>query len=615
MKPILIHNENTYLLNNFYEKSWFVEKFTPNAKSDIDAQLTVFINEKIQKKAISAIFIKATLSINYLEFIGIRLGIHLRLSSKNPELQLLPIIILCDDSLVQVCKIYRYHNFLLSPGVYLSSESPLEIECVFKKIETGQLLGCDTLLPIIESLKIDPPSNYDSHHSIANEWALFRYSSMFEQDESNENYIKLQKKVHELEYLNTLHFKLLEAFSKRQNFKSKHNIRPSIKEIANTEIGVIDDDLLNGWLEFYNYVFGESEAKLNAFVDFHREDSKSDLIEKVQKWLLINFQSQNPIDIFLVDLRLHEDDFTENKFEELSGIQIVKFIKKYNPGIQIIITSASNKVWNYQKCSSLGVKYYFVKESPDTVNTRDESKASFNSFSSQIGLAVKDLFLADLFRRINNLKRSNIFLNASNAEIVEFANQTFGTHGLLDQIFYLLLLNNSDEAIINQCLLISFQILEKYCELKMIGDFSRQKDASSSGFVWLKDSSKLQIFYSTKDFVSSRLELVLGHFDYQIDQYANEKSHFTPISYVLHEEMMPKLSVRSGLDSTFLVKMISVLNYREEMDRVDIERLMRLRYYRSNVAAHLTGNVKSSYRISNSEIDFFIRVFSKMFAI
>jgi CheY-like chemotaxis protein len=613
MKPLLIHNENTYLLHDFHRKSWNSEKFTPNAKYDIDAQLTAFINDKIAQKAISAIFIKATLSKNYLEFIGLRLGIHLRLSVKNPEIQFLPLVFLCEDNLVELCKIYKFHNLLLSPGVYLVSECSSDIEVVLNKIDNKQLKGCDTIGPLIEQLKIDSPGNYDSHHSIANEWALFRYSSMFEQDGLNGNYIKLQKKLLCLDYLNTLHFKLTEAISARQNFKSKHNIKPTIKEIVSTEIGVVDDDIINGWLEFYTYVFEKSEANLNAFVDFQKDDSKNNLIVKIQKWLLCNFNSENPIDLFLIDLRLHEDDFIENKFEELSGIQIVKFIKKHNPGIQVVITSASNKVWNYQKCLDVGVKYYFVKESPDTFNTRVETIASYHSFSNQISLAVKDLFLAELFRNINYLKSNHIFLNNLNDEIREFVIQTFGPHGLLDQIFSLLLLDNSNEAIINQCLLVAFQILEKYCELKMIGDFGRDRDKGSSGFVWLKDDSKFQIYLSAKDFVSTRLELVTGHFDYQLDQYFEDNSHQTPISYILHKELVPRISDRSGLDSTFLIKMISVLSCREGIEKVDIERLINLRYYRSNVAAHLTGNVKSTHRISNIEISFFVSVFSKIF--
>jgi hypothetical protein len=40
---------------------------------------------------------------------------------------------------------------------------------------------------------------------------------------------------------------------------------------------------------------------------------------------------------------------------------------------------------------------------------------------------------------------------------------------------------------------------------------------------------------------------------------------------------------------------------------------MALRYYRSNVAAHLTGKVKTDYRINANDISFFIDVFTRLF--
>jgi hypothetical protein len=307
---------------------------------------------------------------------------------------------------------------------------------------------------------------------------------------------------------------------------------------------------------------------------------------------------------------LHNDDFEEKDFEKLSGIQIIKFLKSKNPGIQVIVSTASNKVWNYQKCLDAGVKYFSVKEAPETFNTRSETIASFHHFSMQVSRAVKDIYLADLFRKIEVLKHQNIFANFSGEKDKEFANLTFGKNGLLEQIFNLLILDSASEAIINQCLLLSFQILENYCNLSSVGNFGSDNSHLSSGYIWRKENNQIQVFVTQSTQISTRLELVYGNFALQTDH-----SYQTPISFNAFENMELRTVFRSGLDSSSLVKMISILHFRENFLKDDIEKLMELRYYRSNVAAHLTGNINAdpAFKITSSDIVFFINKFKKIF--
>ncbi|MDR3244893.1 MAG: hypothetical protein LBT50_00490, partial [Prevotellaceae bacterium] len=73
-------------------------------------------------------------------------------------------------------------------------------------------------------------------------------------------------------------------------------------------------------------------------------------------------------------------------------------------------------------------------------------------------------------------------------------------------------------------------------------------------------------------------------------------------------------SYKAGLDISSLVKIISVLKYRDSASDEDIKRILKLRYYRSNVAAHNTGNVDmKKYKISKNEIEFFLKVLKKVF--
>jgi CheY-like chemotaxis protein len=608
-KPILIHNDNTYLLKKFHDNSWLSEKFSPSEKLDIDVQLSGFIDSCVAKRNVSAIFIKITLSTNYLELVGLRMGIHIRLSRIYPDIQNLPIIFLGEEKFEEITRVYKYSEILCSSGVYLVSEGRKEINWFFDALERGTLKGCQSTESLVQSLKIEPPSNYETSHSVANEWALMRYASMFDFDGDDENYVSFQKKLGDLDYPKSLHYKVLELKANRQRFKNlKNTIKPEIKGISNKKIGIIDDEFDKGWSDYYNYVLKKNNAQPYYFSGFESEATKARLLDQIKQWVLANLQSSNPIDVFIIDLRLHDDDFIEADFENLSGIQIVKYLKTNNPGVQVIISTASNKVWNYQKCIKLGAKYFSVKESPDTFSSRVSTIESFRNFMSQLSQAVSNSFLAELFRVIEDIKNNNCFQKNSNEEIDDFVDQTFSKNGRLDQIFNLLALDSQNDAIVHQCLLIVFQILERYCQLPLVGDFGKDRSNLSSGYVWLKDNTKLQIFVTSKDIYSSRMELGYGRFNFQ-----NLEARETIISFNLHDELVPKIASVAGLDSTFLVKMISVLSCRENLEKNDIERLIALRYYRSNAAAHSTGNVIANYRLTYEDINFCVQILKKIF--
>jgi hypothetical protein len=612
MNKLLIHSNNTTFSNT--ELFQLSEQFVFDV--DFDKDVDFYINDNLIDGSLKQklencdiVFIKVSLSKNYLEYLGLRLAYHIRLTKSLGEKANIPIVIIAEESFQYLGLTYPEPSILFTKGIYIIKESLNDYDRTLKWFNDRRIKPLDDFSSFVSSIKINPPANYLSHHSIANEWALARNSKMLENDNESDFYVALQKKVLELDYLKTLHFKHLEAKANRQIFNpKKHTINPIIKGIEGKTFGIIDDELNKGWLELYGYIFNKSKANTFFYTDFNKKDTKVELIEKLKNWILEQINSNSIIDVFLIDLRLHYDDFTEKKFENLSGIFLIKYIKSQNPGIQIVVSTASNKVWSYQKCLEIGVKYFSIKESPETYSTRSESIASYNHFSNQISLASKDSFLAKIFRKINELKINNIFLNVESEKDKEFFNLTFGKNGLLDQIFYLLILDNSNETILNQCLLLAFHVLENYSNLTRVGNFGNDKNGLSSGYVWLKDLGQLQVFVTNQTEISTRLELVYGNIDFQ-----NNPSDTAPISFTAFEKMELRTRFSSGLDATSLIKMISVLHFRENINKTDIEKIIRLRYYRSNVAAHLTGKVRSDKKINANDIVFFVDLFIKLF--
>ena len=617
MKKLLIHSNNT----SFNNTALFplVEQFVFDV--DFDKDVDFYINEnltdgglKLKLEKCDIVFIKVSLSKNYLEYLGLRLAYHIRLTKSLGAKAYMPIVLIAEESFQYLGLTHPEPSILFTKGIYLIKELLDDYQKALKWFADGRIKPLDDFSLFVNSIFVNPPANYQSHHSIANEWALVRYFSMLESDDSNILYVSLQNKIYDLDYLKTLHFKHLEAKANRQKFNSKkHTINAILKGIEGKKIGIIDDEINKGWLEFYGYILNKSKATAMPFNNFQKDETKVELIKKIEQWLLEIFKLVDPIDIFIIDLRLHDDDFSEQDFQNLSGIQIIKFLKKYNPGIQVVVSTASNKVWNYQKCLDLGVKYFSVKESPETYNTRSETIASFSHFSNQLSNAVKDVFLAEIFRKIEDLKKNNIFSKITLEKDKKSANLIIEKNGLLDQIFNLLRLDNSDEAIIHQCLLIAFQILENYCELGMVGNFGSDNSSGnrlSSGSIWAKDESgpKHIFINQPNQKISTWFELVNGRFPFQ-----KEDSNETPVSFNVFESMRLISSYKSGLDISSLVKMITILYFRDNIPKNDVNQIMALRYYRSNVAAHLTGKVKTNYRINANDISFFIDVFTRLF--
>ncbi len=617
MKKLLIHSNNTSFNNT--ELFPLAEQFVFDV--DFDKDVDFYINEnltdgglKLKLEKCDIVFIKVSLSKNYLEYLGLRLAYHIRLTKSLGAKAYMPIVLIAEESFQYLGLTHPEPSILFTKGIYLIKELLDDYQKALKWFADGRIKPLDDFSLFVNSIFVNPPANYQSHHSIANEWALVRYFSMLESDDSNILYVSLQNKIYDLDYLKTLHFKHLEAKANRQKFNSKkHTINAILKGIEGKKIGIIDDEINKGWLEFYGYILNKSKATAMPFNNFQKDETKVELIKKIEQWLLEIFKLVDPIDIFIIDLRLHDDDFSEQDFQNLSGIQIIKFLKKYNPGIQVVVSTASNKVWNYQKCLDLGVKYFSVKESPETYNTRSETIASFSHFSNQLSNAVKDVFLAEIFRKIEDLKKNNIFSKITLEKDKKSANLIIEKNGLLDQIFNLLRLDNSDEAIIHQCLLIAFQILENYCELGMVGNFGSDNSSGnrlSSGSIWAKDESgpKHIFINQPNQKISTWFELVNGRFPFQ-----KEDSNETPVSFNVFESMRLISSYKSGLDISSLVKMITILYFRDNIPKNDVNQIMALRYYRSNVAAHLTGKVKTNYRINANDISFFIDVFTRLF--
>ena len=70
-------------------------------------------------------------------------------------------------------------------------------------------------------------------------------------------------------------------------------------------------------------------------------------------------------DVIFLDLRLLKEEDKVNQISNISdftGTKVLRKIKDINKGIQVIIFTASNKVWNIEKLLEIGANGYYIKE-------------------------------------------------------------------------------------------------------------------------------------------------------------------------------------------------------------------------------------------------------------
>jgi CheY-like chemotaxis protein len=589
-----------------YDESFFSESEIPpsNYDEDIDQRIHNYLLY-IKDNNIQTFTLPISFTDNFLEFSGLIFAHHVRLT-RDLNYCDVPLIFYGVLDLEELLRLTPLSRILISSNVLYVNITKYSFKQIQASIELYQIKQFQ-LSDLLGQIHVDSPANYDTHHSTANEWALYRYFSLLENIENNTIYEVLKNKISELDYPKTLHFKYLEAFTNRQKVKKKFGYTPVIRGVERKRIGIIDDEINKGWLEFYDYILTLNKANTEVFKDFKKDYDKNFLITKILEWISEQLQKEDPIDLFIIDLRLHDDDLIEKDFEKLSGIQVIKFIKNENPGIQIVVSTASNKVWNFQKCLENNVNYYSIKESPETYNTRTETKELLDHLCKQIENASDKTFLANFYRDIKYLKKNNSFNKSTDADDIIFKNRVFGHNGFFDQLFKLIIINPSNEAILNHCLLLCLQILENYCELGSVGVFDF---TNKTGKVCLKDNSLTDIFTKSADNknIISKLILKRGRLKIQSPESRN-----TIVSFEVTESFR-LFSDKTNVDTTTLVKIISVLSFRHNLDYSDIERIIELRYYRSNVAAHFTGNVKlENINLSSNDLSFLLKIYNQIF--
>ncbi|MEZ4776600.1 MAG: response regulator [Bacteroidia bacterium] len=397
MKKLLIHSNNTSFNNT--ELFPLAEQFVFDV--DFDKDVDFYINENLTDGGLKQklekcdiVFIKVSLSKNYLEYLGLRLAYHIRLTKSIGTKAYMPIVFIAEESFQYLGLTHPEPSIFFTKGIYLIKESLDDYKKTLKWFIDGRIKPLDDFSSFVNSIIINPPSNYLSHHSIANEWSILRWAKVLGIATEVEALKDVRINIESLLYYKFLQAKYpIEAEPDKAAFKINGKGR----------ILYIDDEWNKGWNVVLSNYFATSstEIKFETLKYDFKDRSHQDILKECDK----KIQSFKP-DVVLLDLRLSDSDFTNSHNSSLlTGYKVLNAIKLINPGIQVIIFTASNKVWNLLELQANGADGFLLKESPELTINSSYTYEALSSLSKQITICLSNAYLKEIWNLFEEIKK------------------------------------------------------------------------------------------------------------------------------------------------------------------------------------------------------------------
>ena len=473
-----------------------------------------------------------------------------------------------------------YSNFLKCPNVEYLQNS---FEAINNYIENYNIKEIEKkeVLEKIKLIGIKAPTSYKSHHSIANEWAILRWAKVLNIQTSDQNELKkIEDNIESdlyYKYLNTIH-----PIAQNDKFINKILLNSG-------NILFIDDEVEKGWDIIFKTI-----CKNKTYSSFGKDFKNWNQMEIIEE----SFKKAKDADIVILDLRLHDLDFDTTSPKNLTGFQILEQIKAHNKGIQVIIFSATNKIWNLQALEKAGADGFILKESPENSVDANFTIQSIDNIYKTIDERLEMSFLKNVFSETRLLCNMNLVIKKE--EDFKFKELKMDIKSKVTVALYLCQSKqNFDYALFNY-----IQILESYCNYFTVFDKSNQKAVVYKNQKDKAERSNEHTIYeirendldSTTTAIHSKYKYEKGYYEFQkTNSYKDEQY----INYVIEDIQYQDNSKFFSLS----LKLVAILNLHIS-DISKIKKLMELIYIRNNKLAH-SGNFDPKKRfVQKSDIEF-----------
>lgn len=391
-----------------------VEKTLFN-KDVSDAKFSEYIDSWLDDVKYDNIFVPLCFGPTLSDFNGLRFATHIRCSDTINRASNVFIygFVGIGDILDQEC-----FNILKTKNVKLIGFQKSQFQKVGN--EHKEKLSDDDLPIEIKKLQLNIPKDFEDNHSINNEWALYKWiwalPSTF--------YDKTEKVLNNVE--NRLYFKYLKTIYPI-DYDTVHEEELNLKSVKG-RILLIDNDYEKGWKVLFDYIVNSCNGlQFDTLEIDYRASSRNKIIDCAYNKVINERTDEINYDVVILDFRLHPLDNSETNINQISGMQVLKKLKDYNPGIQVIIFSATNKIWNFQAMKEAGADGFILKEGFENSSDINFTNQSIISMIKNLDDCLEMIFMQDFYSKLKILKKELIprknFKRSPNPLPKEFVNE------------------------------------------------------------------------------------------------------------------------------------------------------------------------------------------------
>ncbi len=558
MKILLLHNNNIPF--SFINDDWdedidlTAEIIKPSIdENDYDVFVCRELGRIFSTSSFDLIILPYSFSeYNPIEYTGLNVAAHIRLTPDWKHTNK-PILFVGPEETKQVAKLSEMGSLLFSPGIYSTRTNSLSNLVGGIKTLSVEDITDSEFNDFLNRILIPRPANYATHHSIANEWAVMRWANDVINWGEQEMPIVGSKSFTSMLYFKYLIAKTGTAEQFSKSWKRRNGAEPKIRGIAGKVIAYIDDEYDKGWGMLLSKIFKNSGAEFRVYDRFKEYKDREELIASINK-----FVDNIDADCFLLDLRLHDDDFEKGQRLNLSGHEVAKYIRAINAGNQIVVFTASNKIWNLkEEIFKIGTSGYTMKESPDLNLKRQESLGLFQEFTRAISQACGMSYLKEIVNKQNNLK-SIVPLVAQLDSVINLLSRDQG---------------ENDQDLLGAALLSEIVFIEDFIKNYL------EYELLSTG-----EGKTLKVFLCSKNNKDQYQQLITGHIFFKRTQNGN-RSTVTDVS----EFSSQPISTPSGMceaTNSDISLVVSVLMMIFKLPRTQVKKYIDLKYIRNTQIAH-----------------------------
>lgn len=420
-----------------------------------------WLTEVLKNNEVKQILIPLNLNTNDPINDGLKIALHIRLNYELAVIKrIVPIIFLSDFTLDVIIRNNDFdpdinpQNLLFTKGVFLSSFDSDQIKKSIHKVES--CAENEYHIGILNKLKITQKARLGKH-SISNVWGCFKLAQVTGlRDE-------IYKVENVAEQLKTLYAKYLICYN--DTYTNDKLIDLSPIKCNGKKILFIDDQAEDGWSSLMKNIFKSASNGFQAIDSSNYKNTETKLFHNFEGFYLeCQKQIGKDWDLIIMDLRLNpEKEDIDNEMiqpTEFSGYKLINEFLNQNEGYQIIVSTASNKIWNINAALRRGASSYYIKESPEFNYSIKDTKKNYENFKDD----VKKCFEKDYLRRVDSIHKKCLKYISINKPGREIKCQIFYDRTIASfQIsFELLGKTTINPKYFNLAFLTYFQVIEDY---------------------------------------------------------------------------------------------------------------------------------------------------------